>query len=218
MFCPVCGTFRVFSATNQPTTMTSESPSMLCFFSGAADAKPGEGINEFLSPEATRACASLPTNFRRVLGNFGEAVMVRKGDKLVGKPYSYFVAEDGRRYPTVEHGYHAAKIRMLSGRGKAAARAFSVHLDRVRVGWSGRNARKKQLQMLTPQPQGWDAQKWNVQKWAVLESLMYARFSQNDTLREMLLTIPDSVQLWHGTIPRRVIELENVRAKLRNRA
>lgn len=179
---------------------------LFCHIKSAA-AEPGKGVHECL----TVPCDGLPLNFRRMLSNCSEAAW-RNGRPVM---YSSFVADDGLKYPTVEHALHAYKFRFMSGRrGQAAAWAFSVRQDRVEVGWSGIGlGKKKQLKLNVTQQR-----EWSSIKSAVMQSLLYARFSQNAYLRAVLTAIPSDVQLWHGTRgvpPRRMVELETVREALR---
>lgn len=203
---------------------------MLYYFGKSADATPGKGAKEYLSAAAAAACKGLPVNFRKMLSNFGEAdarLVVEEGKgkgkqkvdkrRLVGDQHSTFVGPDGCRYPTVEHGFHAAKMRLVPDRGEAAARAFAVHGDRVEVGWSGADAQRARKKLVLT---GAQLREWEEKKSEVMKGLMEARFRQSDALREMLLSIPDDVQLWHGTrgeCAHRMVELEAVRSTLRRR-
>lgn len=115
-------------------------------------------------------------------------------------PFSVFVADDGRRYPTVAHAYHAAKMR-ASGRNKRAL-LFAVQpgTDRVAVGWHV--PRHVRHHMTRGQRAAWNARKVDV-----LMALMHARITQDDCLREVLLSTGDM------QLP--MTQMETIRARLR---
>lgn len=167
----------------------------LYFYSGSADAPPGQGVHEAVREPADYAALGHTRNWRRMLSNFWVADFVL----------------DGRTYRTVEHAFQAAKIALAD---PELARSFCLESGSALALGDGAAARKQRKLVLLD---GAKLREWDARKHAVMQAAMLAKFSQHAALREVLLATQNA-ELWHGTgrgqPPQRIRELESVRQAL----
>lgn len=168
----------------------------LFFFSRSAHKVPGKGANEHINDLQNYQKLSLIPNWRRMLSNF----------------YVCPFEVEGFRWNTVEHMLHSYKISL----GDAEkAYIFCLNSGSELSQGDGEVARNNRKLVILSNEQ---LKEWERIKDLVLHTALYAKFSQNEALKEALLSTGNA-QLYHGAprIPKlRQHVLERVRQDLRN--
>jgi ribA/ribD-fused uncharacterized protein len=168
----------------------------LYFYSGSADAPPGQGVNEWVADPARYAALAGVRHWRRMLSNFWPAELT------LGE----------RTYRTVEHAFQAAKIALVD---PVLAERFALESGTELARGDGATARRHRKLVLLDDVR---LRQWDECKHAVMRDAMRAKFSRHEPLRAVLLaTLP--AELWHGTgrgqPPARIQDLETIRDALR---
>lgn len=152
----------------------AESRDALAFYSKSRAVPAGRGAQERVAKGRAYA---LPPNFRQVLSNFARTPLVF----------------DGKTYETVEHAFHAEKLRQ-AGYPAAAAKFEPRHEDYVGADPAAakKAGGKRGLVKLTPsQIAAWSG------SWAdVMHRLWAAKFTPPGAPRDVLLATGDA-ELWH---------------------
>ena len=178
-----------------------ESKDMLYFFSGSADKKPGKGVNEQVEDISQYSELAKMKDWRRELSNFAI------GDFKYKNPINDYIST----YHTAEHAYHAIKISLAN---PEKAKQFSLESGSILSRGDGNAARNVRKIVLLS---GDQLQQWGQMKDKVLEDILYAKFSQVRSAREILLAT-GRAQLWHGaprTSKTRQFALERVRDRVK---
>ncbi|WP_432827103.1 NADAR family protein [Dactylosporangium sp. CA-092794] len=167
----------------------------LYFYSGSADAPPGQGVHEHVADPGAYAALAAVRHWRRMLSNFWPADF-RLGD---------------RTYRTVEHAFQAAKIALVD---PALAERFALESGADLAQGDGAAARKHRKIALLDEPR---LRRWDETKHTVMRDAMRAKFAQHTDLQAVLrATAP--AELWHGfgrgQPPMRMPDLESVRSAL----
>ena len=167
----------------------------LFYFSKSANKDAGRGKNEFvLRPEDYSELNTIK-DWRKILSNFYVAPFVFQG----------------KRWNTVEHAFQSAKIGMVD---ETKADWFSLNSGHLIGCGDGLIARRnRKLVMLD----GETLKIWDEIKSEIMGNILYAKFSQVDLAKKVLLATNHSILL-HGTRglqPQRQFELEQVRDRLR---
>lgn len=164
----------------------------LYFFSKSADCPPGLGVNEHVTnPDQYRDLAAIK-DWRKMLSNFWVAKFTVQGVE----------------WNTVEHMFQAYK---LSLENKNIARSMCLNSGTELSKSSGEAARAMRKAVILNKEQ---LEKWDSTKDRVLEAALYAKFSQNAELKNVLL-LTGSAQLWHG-IPRTPKQRQYILEKVRD--
>lgn len=185
------------------------------FHSKSAPALPGKGVNERVATSAGADYTTLKSNphWRRALSNFWII------------PFTL----DGHRWNTVEHYFQAQKLYIPIGPERSLRDMPENRFEKSELfrlfcldgpnpyssanedGSAAQKLRKKY--MLTPH----ELRLWDSRKEDVMAKAQFAKFSQNPTLRAILLAT-GTAELWHGAARQpaaRMFSLERVRAALR---
>jgi predicted NAD-dependent protein-ADP-ribosyltransferase YbiA (DUF1768 family) len=188
-------------------TKWSKDNDIFFFYSGSANKPAGKGTNEFLlNKEDKDKYYKLNEikNWRHILSNFWHADFIY----------------NGLTYHTAEHAFQGAKISLVDPiKGKLFSVEHSIDEKGIESGigssTDGNTARsKRKLVVLEDQSQ---LKEWDRIKYQVLEDILFAKFTQNELPRKVLLSTKDAI-LTHGTRGveiTRQIELENVRNRIR---
>lgn len=166
----------------------------LYYFSGSADKLPGKGANEYVSDVTKYSSLASVKDWRRKLSNFHIA------------PFECY----GRRWNTVEHMFQAAKVALVD---KKLAHTFCLDSGTELSQGYGSEAQKRRKIVLLNDSQ---LSEWEDIKRSVMYDALYAKFSQNEDMKCILLCTADA-ELWHGTPrhkPSRQYSLELVREQL----
>jgi predicted NAD-dependent protein-ADP-ribosyltransferase YbiA (DUF1768 family) len=170
------------------------------FYSKSADKLPGKGANERLGDSSLDTFQELQnySNWRKILSNFS---------------CGNFEFE-GSHYRTVEHAFQGKKISLVD-----QTKGFTFALEsnsRLSIG-DGDLARKNRKMILLNES---ELRQWNQMKDSVLEGILRAKFTQEDSSKRILLATKDA-ELWHGArgVPKsRQLSLEKVRLELQQEA
>lgn len=166
----------------------------LYYFSKSANKPVGQGANEFVSNPSKYSTLNLIHNWRQMLSNFWVA------------PFEI----NGARWNSVEHLFQGYKINLAD---PTAGFNFSLNCGSPLSRSGGDEAQKnRKLRVLTFE----QLQQWEGMKDTIMKAGLYAKFSQNNDLRKVLLATQDA-ELWHGaarTAPSRQYLLEQVRSEL----
>jgi predicted NAD-dependent protein-ADP-ribosyltransferase YbiA (DUF1768 family)/DNA-directed RNA polymerase subunit M/transcription elongation factor TFIIS len=171
---------------------------VLFYYSKSADKQAGAGTNEKLigSKDKYKELNSIQ-DWRKILSNFYHADFKYKD----------------LTYHTAEHAFQGAKISLAN---PIKGIWFSVNSGhKIGSSTDGEIARKnRKLIELTPQ----QLKQWNEIKSQTLTDILYAKFSQNELPKKVLLATKDAI-LTHGTRGTKItrqFELEKVREILKN--
>jgi hypothetical protein len=183
------------------------------FHSKSAPATPGKGVNESLATSADYTTLKSNPHWRRALSNF-----------WIG-PFTL----DGHRWNTVEHYFQAQKLYIAIGPERSLRdipektfeeselfRLFCFDgLNPYSTASEDGSAAQKRRKWyyLTPH----ELMLWDSRKEEVMAKAQFAKFSQNPTLKAILLATGHA-ELWHGAARQpaaRMFSLERVRAALR---
>jgi predicted NAD-dependent protein-ADP-ribosyltransferase YbiA (DUF1768 family) len=168
-------------------------PDTLFFFSKSADKPVGKGTNEHVSNPQDYMQLGQITHWRKILSNFYVAP---------------FVWRD-RTWNSVEHAFQASKIALVDSVKSEWFTMESGHELGQGDGCAARKCRK--LVLLNSEK----LQEWNRMKSGLMEDILYAKFSQIDLPRKVLLATGNAVLLHGARGPvERQIELEKVRERL----
>lgn len=166
------------------------------FFYSKSAAKPaGKGTNEYVAHPNEYTELNSFVDWRKVLSNFYVS------------PFTW----DGHRWNSVEHAFQSRKIAIVDPEKALWFTLDSGH--EIGLG-NGEIARRHRKLVLLDKDR---LQEWDVIKSGILESILYAKFSQVELARRILLATCDAVLL-HGTrgVPvTRQVELESVRRQIR---
>lgn len=173
---------------------------VLFYYSKSADKPAGKGTNEkLINPKDIKKYEELNSyqDWRKILSNFYHA--------------DFFY--NGKQYHTAEHAFQGAKISLVD---PVKGNWFSVDIGhQIGTSTDGEIARKnRKLIELTSQ----QLKQWNEIKSKTLEDILYAKFSQNELPKKVLLATKDAI-LTHGTRGTpitRQFELEKVRERISN--
>ena len=161
---------------------------MLCFFSGSKDAKPGKGVGETVCELEGLAGVK---DWRRVLSNFHVA------------PFVY----GGLTWNSIEHAFQGHKI-MLADREKGFAFAMESGSELSRDTGAAAQKQRKMVKL-----SGSQLAQWNSTKMKIMEEAAAAMYSQNE--KEMaVLKMTKNTELWHRgprIKPVRFVHLERIR-------
>jgi len=174
---------------------------VIFYYSKSANKPAGKGSNEkLIIPNDNKKYEELNKiqDWRKILSNFYYA------------PFKYI----GLTYNTAEHAFQGAKISLVN---PEKGYWFSVDSgNQIGQSTDGETARKnrKLIELTSLQ-----LKQWNEIKSKTMEDILYAKFSQNELPKQVLLATKDAI-LSHGTgrgadITRQ-FELENVRERLRS--
>ena len=180
---------------------------ILFFHSKSAPVLPGKGVHERVS----RPYPTLSANphWRRALSN------------LWVSPFTYI---DGYRYNSVEHCFQAQKLAIPYGNSRSSGsfvpfehcKAFEFTMDSLSplgvADGAAAQALRKSVLLTTHERFVWEKEKEEV-----MAQAQFAKFSQNPSLRAVLLATGDA-ELWHAAArqkPSRMLSLERVRSALR---
>lgn len=167
----------------------------LYYYSKSADKMPGKGANEYINDPSQYNELSQIRDWRKKLSNFHIA------------PFEY----ENRRWNTVEHLFQAVKVSLVD---KELAYTFCLDSNSELSQAYGSEAQKKRkIVLLSPSLLAY----WEQIKHQVMYDALYAKFSQNEDMKSILLATNDA-ELWHGTRghrPSRQYSLEQVRNELR---
>lgn len=180
-------------------TWPNDERDIFFFYSNSADKEPGKGSNEKLIDTTPNKYEELKKhkNWRKVLSNFWHADF--KYNELT--------------YHTAEHAFQGAKMGLanpLKGELFSVEKSGDSGIGSSTDGNVARSNRKL-IKLNDKQLEKWENIKYNI-----LEDILYAKFSQNELPRKILLATKDAILL-HGTrgvTTTRQIELENVRLRL----
>jgi hypothetical protein len=166
----------------------------LYFYSGSKDCMPGSGIHEQVNNVTDYKYLIDTKDWRKMLSNFWES------------PFE--VKEI--RWNTVEHMYQAYKL-STGDKDIAYSMCLNSGSDLSKSGGlAARNMRKA----ITLNKKQLD--EWQSLKDRVLEAALYAKFSQHEYLKRVLIATAPA-ELWHGAAripPSRQSILEKVRDRL----
>lgn len=175
------------------------------YFSQSADAKPGRGASESLSPNDNFSELAEIPHWRRKLSNFHVA------------PFEL----DNRTWNTVEHFYQASKFKQNNPQFYhqfCLESGSSFCNDPARAKGAGGKSGKYQGELLRLAAVVIDPDFFNNRSSECMLQALRAKFEQNNDLREILqLTAP--AELWHktrGTPLIRMYSLEAIRDELMN--
>lgn len=171
---------------------------VLFYYSKSADKPAGKGTNEKLkNSKDIKKYEELNSyqDWRKILSNFYHA--------------DFFY--NGKQYHTAEHAFQGAKISLVD---PVKGNWFSIDSGhKIGTSTDGEIARKnRKLIELTSQ----QLKQWNEIKSKTMEDILYAKFSQNELPKKVLLATKDAI-LTHGTRGTsitRQFELEKVRERL----
>jgi predicted NAD-dependent protein-ADP-ribosyltransferase YbiA (DUF1768 family) len=169
---------------------------MFYFYSKSADTLPGTGANERLGDCSAGDFEELRqySNWRKILSNFSCG------------HFEYA----GSHYRTAEHAFQGKKIGLVD---PTKGGTFALESNsRLSVG-DGDLARKNRKMILLKERQ---LQQWDQIKEFVLEEILRAKFTQEETSKRILLATKDA-ELWHGArgVPKsRQLSLEKIRLEL----
>ncbi len=150
----------------------------IMFYSGSKHTYPGTGASEFLTEEDKASGRFDPlfalTGFRKRMSNFAE---IEDG----------FLCR-GKRWATVEHCFQGIKFEEdYPEHGATFALDSNSELSRG-GGAAARRGGSKKTQPLTPAR----LKRWDARKWDVVEEALYAKYSQVDELKQILLATLDA--------------------------
>jgi len=165
----------------------------LFFFSKSADKPAGKGKNEHLSNPLEYTVLNHISQWRKILSNFYVA------------PFRW----NNRTWNSVEHAFQSRKIALVD---PVRAEWFTLESGHALGKGDGLAARKERKMVLLDDEQ---LRKWNNMKSKVMENILYAKFSQVELARRVLLATGNAVLLHGARGPaERQVELENVRRQL----
>ncbi|NBP59365.1 NADAR family protein [bacterium] len=167
----------------------------LYFFSKSADKPVGKGSNEYLNhPEEYKELNCIP-HWRKVLSNFYEA------------PFVW----ENCTWKSVEHAFQSRKIALVD---REKALWFTLESGHDIGQGDGLVARKNRKLIVL---NDFQLREWNKIKSRVMEDILYAKFSQVEFARRVLLATRNAVLLHSTRGPAiRQVELERVRDRVRN--
>lgn len=174
--------------------MAAAAADVLRFWSGSADAPPGRGAGERVGDAGLYRDLAARRDWRRALSNFHAA------------EFEY----GGRTYRTVEHAFHAAKIRL---RDPAAADAFTVESGSALGRGGGLDARRQRMMVRLPRD---TVLAWDAASPGVMAGIAAAKYAQCPEAAAVLAATRDA-QLWHAgprIRPVRFLHLESIREGL----
>lgn len=147
---------------------------MLRFFSKSKSAKPGCGVGESLGEEDIVAALQPFPDFRKRLSNFDLCEF----------------EHEGRRYASIEHGFHAAKVRLagLEAREKDFEVGGKWKLPNAAKSATGRRQLKMTADML---------ETWAGLRNQVLYDLSLAQYTQHPEKMQMLKATGSGTKLYH---------------------
>ena len=165
----------------------------LCFYSKSKDCAPGKGVNEVTSKEYNEL--SKIKNWRQILSNFHIS------------EFKY----DNFTFRSVEHAFQYEKIKLVNG---FTAFNFTKESNSNLGNGDGLEARKnRKIILLTDEQLAY----WSSIKYSKMDDIVFARFSQNEKDREVLLLTKDA-ELWHSVVrgkPMRMLSHERARLLLK---
>ena len=177
--------------------------SQIMFFSGSKHTYPGTGSSESLTEE-DREKGSFDAlhklvDFRKKMSNFWPV-----DDGFLCR---------GRRWRTVEHCFQGAKF---ENEAPEYAAQFSLDSSSALSQGSGGDARRAGGRKAHPLSQE-ELARWDVRKWEVMKEALYAKYSQVEELREILLATGEAELLHRPPRSRLVVEhgLMEVRTRIR---
>jgi ribA/ribD-fused uncharacterized protein len=167
----------------------------LYFYSKSADKLAGKGTNECVTSISKYNGLNKIRDWRKILSNFYVA------------PFVY----DGRAYNTVEHAFQGAKISLVSNE---QGYKFCLDSEDPIGKGDGLVARKNRKLVLLSDEK---LEMWNGMKHEILKCILFAKFSQVEIARKVLLETKDAILL-HSirALPERQYELEEVREMIRS--
>lgn len=185
--------------------MTKER-SQIMFFSRSKHAYPGTGSSEFLSEwdreHGTFDVLNTMQDFRRKMSNF---TPVEGGFEC-----------EGRHWKTVEHCFQGRKFEEVD---TEYAAQFTLESGSALSQDDGNAARRAGSRKAYPLKDK-ERMRWEQRKWDVMEEALYAKYSQNEDLRSILLATHDAELLHRPPRSRLVREegLMRVRTRLQEEA
>jgi ribA/ribD-fused uncharacterized protein len=164
---------------------------ILFFFSKSADKAPGKGKNERTTTDYSEL--SHISNWRKVLSNFYVS------------PFTW----KNRTWNSVEHAFQSRKIALVD---PERAEWFNLESGHAIGKGDGNMARKNRKLVILGHEK---LAEWNSIKSSVMEDILYAKFSQVNLARRVLLSTKHAVLL-HGVRgpAQQQFELERVRSRL----
>jgi ribA/ribD-fused uncharacterized protein len=168
----------------------------LFYFSKSSNKLVGQGINEYVKDPNIYSELNKIKDWRKILSNFYVA------------PFTY----DNKTWNTVEHAFQSKKIELVD---KEKAYQFCLESKHEIGLGDGLIARKNRKLVLLNSDK---IKEWDNIKSSIMEEIMYAKFSQNELPKKVLLGTLNA-ELWHAGArekPSRQYELENVRKRLYN--
>lgn len=167
----------------------------LFYYSKSIDKQAGKGVNENVKNPDDYTELNKQANWRKVLSNFYIS------------PFTY----DNKKWNTVEHAFQSKKIELVD---KTIAYQFTMDSKSELGLGDGLAARMKRKVVLLDDT---NLEKWDKIKSNVMKDILYAKFSQNELPKKILL-LTNNAELWHAggrEKPTRQYELEKVRELLK---
>jgi ribA/ribD-fused uncharacterized protein len=167
---------------------------IIFYYSKSSDKQVGCGVHESIQNKENYKELDNIKNWRQILSNFYIA------------PFKY----KNKTYRSVEHAFQAEKISLVND---DKANWFCIESNHEIGLGDGLIARKNRKLVILNNA---TLKLWDENKSKIMQEIMYAKFSQNELPKNVLL-LTNKAQLWHAAArekPARQYELESVRTKL----
>jgi len=199
---------KALSKKKQKTTSDALTATTFMYFSKSKDVAPGTGASEYITKEDQQSnkydnLKAIP-DWRKSLSNFYSRPLV------TGSNHQALFKLDGKEWYSVEHYFQGSKFKDIAPTYYASFTMDSSKPLSVSSGEVAKKAGGKKGHPLTQQQRG----TWEKTKHEFMENALFAKYSQNEDLKQLLLLTKDAV-LTHrpSRSPRAIIEHELMRVR-----